>query len=437
MGIGFARGCAFEVARLQDTANKYMHQTVEIPAAITPCGDSPEYALPRVIMAMMGNREHYQPMRSAHERGRLARFITDFWSGPKLKYTHAVPTRKSEFLKARFASELSHADVVALSGVGVRQYLGMRLGRGRNWRYKVYSSAGRQFARRCIRYLDVPHTTFLGFTSASLEALEHENRSGVLTVVDQIDPARTEEEIVVEEMNRHKSWMLHSHERIPNEYFERVSAEWSAAKRVIVNSEWSRSALIQQGVPAAKIRVCPLAYKVSAMPALRVFEKSKLRVLWLGTLCLRKGVVYALEAARRLERQMVEFTFAGQIDVRLPALPANSTYVGSVPRAQIGALYSSHDIFILPTLSDGFAMTQLEAMAHGLPVIATPYCGEAVEDGINGLIVPARDPRSLAEAIMQIGADARTLEAMSLAALARAERFRPDRVWRTYESHLI
>ena len=60
-----------------------------------------------------------------------------------------------------------------------------------------------------------------------------------------------------------------------------------------------------------------------------------------------------------------------------------------------------------------------------------------MEDGINGLIVPARDPRSLAEAIMQIGADARTLEAMSLAALARAERFRPDRVWRTYESHLI
>jgi glycosyltransferase involved in cell wall biosynthesis len=257
-------------------------------------------------------------------------------------------------------------------------------------------------------------------------------------VIDQIDPAKTENEIVIEEMKRHKGWVIPGHVRIPNEYFERVSAEWSVAKRIIVNSAWSKSALIQQGVSADKIRVCPLAYKPSGTPARQQYRRqSRLRVLWLGTLCLRKGIVYAVEAARRLEGQPIDFTFAGPIDVRLPALPANSKYIGKISRSGIGALYSSHDIFIIPTLSDGFAMTQLEAMAHGLPVIATPHCGEVVEHGINGLIVPARDSRSLAEAIMEMGSDTGKLEAMSIAALARADRFRPDRVWRTYQSHLM
>jgi glycosyltransferase involved in cell wall biosynthesis len=392
-------------------------------------------------MAMMGRRDHYQPMTSAHEHGNLVRFITDFWFVPEssiVRCARVVPAGQKELLKGRFAAELAQADVIALTSAGMLQYLGLRLRSGRAWRNKINCAAGRRFAQRCVRYLDVPHTAFLGFTSAALEALEHENRSRVLTAIHQIDPARTEEEIVLEEMKRHKSWVPHSHDPIPNEYFERISAEWSVAKRVVVTSAWSKSALVQQGVPADKIRVCPLAYKPSGTPAKRQFDRhSRIRVLWLGTLCLRKGIVYAIEAARRLEGQPVDFTFAGPIDVRLPALPANSRYIGSIPGTQIEALYSSHDIFILPTLSDGFAMTQLEAMAHGVPVIATPHCGEVVEHGINGLIVPARDSRSLAEAIMEMVGDTGRIEAMSIAALARADSFTPERIWPIYESALV
>lgn len=412
---------------------------VESPAAKKNHSTGHDPIRPRVIMAMMGNREHYQPVKSAHESGRLVRFITDFWfmpEGPILRYADAVRVNRTAFLRTRFAAELRQADVVALTSAGMLQHLGLNLGFGRTWRYKVYSSAGKLFAHRTLRYLDVPHTAFLGFSSTALEAIECENRSGILTVIDQIDAGKTGEEIVIEEMKRHRSWVLHGLDRIPDPYFERVSAEWSAAKRIIVNSTWSKSALIQQGVPAAKIRVCPLAYKPSKTLAKRQFHRQpRLRVLWLGTLSLGKGIVYAIEAARRLEGQPVDFTFAGPMDVRLPALPANSKYVGRVPRSQIGELYSSHDIFILPTLSDGFGLTQLEAMAHGLPVIATTHCGEVVEHGISGLIVRARDSRSLAEAIMDIGGD-RKLEAMSLAALARAEGFTPERVWPIYESHL-
>jgi len=389
-------------------------------------------------MAMIGNREHYQPMRSAYECGTLARFITDFWFVPEGGATHrARPWCAGKLpLGSRFCEELRHADVVALPRTGMMQYLGARVRSSRSWRYRIYRAAGRQFARECIRHLDVPHTTFVGYSSAALEALEHENHAGVLTVLDQIDPGRTEEQIVIEEMARHRTWVGHRREAIPAAYFERLSAEWAAAKRIVVNSQWSKSALIEQGVPVEKIRICPLGYKPAAAVARVPKTGGRLRVLWLGTLCLRKGIVYAIEAARRLETQPVDFTFAGPVDVRLPRLPSNCTYAGRIPRSEIGALFAAHDIFILPTLSDGFAMTQLEAMAHGLPVIATANCGEAVEHGVSGFLVKERDVKALADAIVAAGMDRSRLEAMSAAALERAACFRPERVWQTYQLHL-
>lgn len=418
-----------------------MRSTIELSSA------GPEHVAelpprdPKVIMAMMGNRQHYQPMKSAFENGSLSRFITDFWFRPissTQRYARVLTAEKKEILKTRFGSELGEADVVPLTGVGMLQYLGLRLNSSRAWWYRVYAMAGRRFSKRCLPYLDVPHTTFLGFTSAALEAMESENRAGVLTVLNQIDPGRTEEKIVSEEIERRKDWALNRHEGIPDHYFERVSAEWSVAKRIFVNSEWSRRALIEQGVAAGKIRVCPLAYKRPTTYAPTPPQRQRrLRVLWLGTLCLRKGIAYAVEAARMLEKQGIVFTFVGPNEVRLPSLPTNCTYAGRVPRSQIGTLYSSHDIFILPTLSDGFALTQLEAMAYGLPVVATPRCGEVVEHGVSGLIVPACDSRSLAEAILEIGADPAKLEMMSRSALARAEQFTPANVWRTYQSNLI
>jgi len=393
-----------------------------------------------VIMAMIGNREHYQPMRSASAHNVLARFITDLWfqpDGAAARCARALPGGRQLPVESRFCEELRDADVVALPRTGMMQYLGARIGSGRNWRYRVYAAAGRQFARNCIRYLDVPHTAFLGYSSAALEALEHENRAGVMTVIDQIDPGRTEQEIVNAEMARHPSWVRHRLDIIPAEYFERLSAEWAEAKRIIVNSQWSKWALTQQGVPANKIRICPLGYQPATPVIERQYKRQRrLRVLWLGTLCLRKGIVYAIEAARLLERHPVDFTFAGPVDVRLPGLPANCTYAGKIARSEIGRLYAAHDIFILPTLSDGFAMTQLEAMAHGLPVIATANCGEAVEHGISGLVIPDRDAKALADAIMRIGTEEGTLEAMSAAALQRAELFQPERVWQAYQSHL-
>jgi glycosyltransferase involved in cell wall biosynthesis len=83
---------------------------------------------------------------------------------------------------------------------------------------------------------------------------------------------------------------------------------------------------------------------------------------------------------------------------------------------------------VLPTLSDGFAITQLEAMAHGLPVIATPNCGEVVSDGVDGFVVLTRDAEALAQTFRRYLAQPELLRSQSAAALVKARQFTLDRL---------
>ena len=113
----------------------------------------------------------------------------------------------------------------------------------------------------------------------------------------------------------------------------------------------------------------------------------------------------------------------------LPAgLPDNLVFHGAVPRSEAGGWYDQADVFVLPTHSDGFALTQLEAMAHGLPVIATACCGEVVEDGVNGWLVPPGDPQALAARIRWITENPESIEPMRQAAMLSAAKFGIERM---------
>ena len=151
-----------------------------------------------------------------------------------------------------------------------------------------------------------------------------------------------------------------------------------------------------------------------------------LRVLFLGQVILRKGIQYLIEAAMLLRNEAIHFDIVGSIgisDEAVASAPSNITFHGLVSRDRTDEFYRSSDLFVLPTLSDGFALTQLEAMAHGLPVIATPNCGEVVSDGVDGLIVPASDANALAEAFQLLIQDPGRLGAMSAATGPKVEKF--------------
>jgi len=130
--------------------------------------------------------------------------------------------------------------------------------------------------------------------------------------------------------------------------------------------------------------------------------------LFLGSVILRKGVGQLFDAIRMLKNEPVDFTFAGPIGVKVPdeiSGMSNVRFLGSVDKATTERLYREVDVFLIPTLSDGFGLTQLEALGHGLPVIASTHCGQVVEDRVSGLVLSEVSPEAIADAIMQLVRD--------------------------------
>jgi glycosyltransferase involved in cell wall biosynthesis len=114
-----------------------------------------------------------------------------------------------------------------------------------------------------------------------------------------------------------------------------------------------------------------------------------LKVLFLGQVILRKGIIPLLESSKILRDYPLEFIIVGSLGITKPSPQEypNVKWIGSVPRSMTADYYQKADVFIFPTLSDGFGLTQLEAQAWKLPIIASRCCGEVVVDGVNGWLL--------------------------------------------------
>ena len=214
-----------------------------------------------------------------------------------------------------------------------------------------------------------------------------------------------------------------SWERAPKTYWSEWRRECALADRIVVNSSWSRDALVGEGIPADKIRIVPLAYErpSDALDFRRRYPTSfdrarPLRVLFLGQINLRKGIVPILDAVRLLRDEPVEFTFVGpiQISISKDLLDRPQVrWVGPAPRQATDEFYRNADVFLFPSFSDGFGLTQLEAQAWKLPVIATAFCGEVVQHGRNGWVLPEITPLSIATILRELLRDSSRLQAAS------------------------
>ena len=161
------------------------------------------------------------------------------------------------------------------------------------------------------------------------------------------------------------------------------------------------------------------------------------RVLFAGAAGLRKGVHYLAQAAQRLHASghAYEFRVAGGVAPTVAQQPPcrHLSFLGRVPRDRIHAEFAAADVFMLPSLAEGSAGVTYEALAAGVPVITTLAAGSVVRDGIDGRIVPARDPVALADAIAAIVEDREARARMSRAARERAR----DYTWQRYGERLV
>jgi glycosyltransferase involved in cell wall biosynthesis len=392
--------------------------------------------------AQIGAREHYAIPRVLHQRGQLAALCTDFWAGDLLrKGLQTCDAGAARSLAARFHPELVDAPVVSWNLRSLFWEAHLRRCNRRDTAggiYLGYNEVGRRFAN-CVREQlkqdgrSQPKPIFFAYDTGALEALAWCREQKIPCVVNQMDPGRVEAELVRREEELWPTWKPQPIV-VPEVYFQRREQEWALADRVVVNSDFCRAALIQQGVAREKIRVIPLSYEVKNQIASKTKIRKAgdpLRVLFLGQVILRKGIQYLVQAARLLEKENIQFDVVGPCSISAEAMrsaPKNVIFHGRATRDQAAAWYEQSDVFVLPTLSDGFAITQLEAMAHGLPVVTTPCCGEVVTDGVDGFVVPARDAEALSRVFQSYLNDSSLLASHSAAAIVKAGQFGPARL---------
>jgi glycosyltransferase involved in cell wall biosynthesis len=211
---------------------------------------------------------------------------------------------------------------------------------------------------------------------------------------------------------------------------ERVQQEYQLVDRIRVYSEWGKACMIRFGVPAEKIHILRQTVNLERFrpPKTRPPCDGPLRVCYVGSLDLRKGFAYLLQAIRAVGPQHIRLRIVGATGDRDCArLLARESAGLQVESAAGDALpvYRQSELFVVPTLEDGLPFVLVEGLACGLPVIVTREAGaaECVQPGQSGWVVPAGEAESLAAAMEEALQRRKELWNMGQQARADVERY--------------
>ncbi len=262
---------------------------------------------------------------------------------------------------------------------------------------------------------------FSGFGRKAHQASR--DKYGAMTVVERgSSHIMFQNEILREE---HERWGV-PYPGIDPRVIEKELCEYHECDYITVQSSFAERTFIERGITAQKLIKLPLGVDLQMFYPVPKEDKI-FRVLYAGTFSLRKGSLYLLEALKGVRLNNFEFVFNGHVseEIKNLILPYSDCIrsVGTRPFGQLYKLYSQASVFVLPTIEDGFAKAITEAMACGVPVIATTNCGaeDVFSDGREGFIVPIRDPGAIREKILFLYENPDIRDQMAAAALDRAK----------------
>ncbi len=222
-----------------------------------------------------------------------------------------------------------------------------------------------------------------------------------------------------------------------------------SARHVLCPSSYLCDVALGWGLDPGRLSVLPNpAPEVPVLPSRDVLrgelELSGPTLAFAGRLGPQKSLDVALEAVAELPD--VTLVVAGdgpdrgalERRARELGVDGRARFLGSVPRDDVLRLFRAADASVLSSSWENLPHTVLEALAVGSPVIATSVGGvpEVVRDGENGLLVPARDPRALAEAIRRFFADEDLRARLAAAAAGSVAGYTEDAVFSRIEERL-
>jgi glycosyltransferase involved in cell wall biosynthesis len=282
------------------------------------------------------------------------------------------------------------------------------------WRY-AGPAASASLAHRFMRLLDEAdptRTIAYCWPGVPTEVIRHARRRGILTVREMINTFQGGAKRILD--RAYERLGLPPTHTISAASVEQERRELMLYDYVCASNGPCEDSLREAGIPPERIVPTSFGWSPERYPAAPAVPApgglGPARFLFAGIIGVRKGVPDLLAAWAKAGVKG-ELTLVGHVEPGIEPLLSQATAGGSVKvlpfTRDIAALYRSHDVFVFPTLEEGGPQVTIEAGGCGLPVITTPMgAARLVRDGVNGIVVPAADPASLAAAIAKLAADA-------------------------------
>ena len=258
-------------------------------------------------------------------------------------------------------------------------------------------------------------------------------RFGALTVCDRGSAhILYQDEILSEE---HDRWGV-PYSPIDRRIVDRELQEYEEYDLIFVPSNFAYQSFVKKGFPEQKLR--KVIYGVDLTMFRPVAKADNVfRVIYVGAMSLQKGIQYLLEAICSLDFPGFELWLIGAYseEVRsiLSKYEGKYRHLGIIPRKDLFKYYSQGSVFVLSSIQDGFGLVQAQAMACGVPVIATDHTGatDLFSDGVEGFVVPIRNPDAIREKVLFLYENPKIRNQMASAALNRVQVVRRlESIWR-------
>ena len=281
------------------------------------------------------------------------------------------------------------------------------------------------YARSAARRLRPGADLLVAWSASALPALRRARSLGMATVVERGSThIAWQTDALTAEYARHGL-----RPRVaPPEVVARELAEYAEADAIAVPSGFAKRTFVERGVPEERVLQLPYGVSLASFAPPAHPEEDVFRVIHCGRVDLRKGAHLLLEAFAGLDLPRAELWFVGPVASEMERFArryasARVVFQGPKPQGELAAWYGRCSVFCLASLEEGLAMVIPQAMACGLPVVATPNTGaeELVREGVEGFLVPARDVGALRERLVALHRDPERRRAMGRAARARVE----------------
>lgn len=396
----------------------------------------------RVIIAHPGRQHAHQTAYAFQEGGIPFRLITSIWHTPS-HFPYTIIPHLPRGIQKQIGYELRKKSFPLLQEENIStyplrktfSYATQRLLRTRLQERELFEfREGKRFDNWTARIVkDLRPQMYIGYELSCLETFRACKETGTVCVLDhaathyKFQQSTREKFCIKDNVSQYTRHMINS-----KKYEELTLADY-----ILTPSSYTKQIFIGYGISEKKLLTIPYGTDISLLSSRKIKKHTKkLRVLFTGTPSYEKGIAVIEKAIQKLDNCM--FIFAGSMTPELNKLlelyKGKVKYVGYLHREKLVNTYQQSDIFILPSFSDSFGLSVLEAMACGVPVIITKYTGakDVVRNGIDGWIIPPGNPKILISRISWADSHRNSIAAMRENAHAQARKY----TWKRYRSSI-